>query len=324
MLKANPCWDIIDSSKISDYLTCPRLYFYRHVLGWRKDVPAHDLVFGEAWHKAREHQLLNGYDDIQGAYAKFMNYYRQYFDVETDEIYQPKTPEAAIVGLMQFAEQRSDDLRDNEVLLTETSGTVPIDFNGRKLHYRMDSVIRRKEDDRIFSWDHKSAKSFSRVWSDKFILSVQNGTYTHCMYCMYPQEQVLGVEFCGTSFEYLKRGSKARPQGYHVNFLRVPAWKTPEQMNTWLWNTLETYKDIERDMDHLHHCKEDDLILTAFKLNPESCTKYWGCAYHDYCITWANPLQHADEPPLGFRVEFWDPSAMETTNKKDLDWERES
>jgi hypothetical protein len=26
------------------------------------------------------------------------------------------------------------------------------------------------------------------------------------------------------------------------------------------------------------------------------------------------------EPPLGFKIEFWDPSAMETRVKKDLKW----
>lgn len=60
--------------------------------------------------------------------------------------------------------------------------------------------------------------------------------------------------------------------------------------------------------------------MMAFPMNDTSCTDFFGCPYHDYCMSWQNPLQRCGEPPLGFREEFWDPSAMETTHKKDLEW----
>ena len=91
-------------------------------------------------------------------------------------------------------------------------------------------------------------------------------------------------------------------------------------MNVWLWNVLDYLNDIERDMDRLHHSSEGDSVLMAFQLNPKSCTSYKGCPFHEYCLAWANPLQRCAEPPIGFRVEHWDPSAMETTNKKDLEF----
>jgi len=118
----------------------------------------------------------------------------------------------------------------------------------------------------------------------------------------------------------LKRGSKDRPAGYYTNFKRVPAWKSPEQMNVWLWNTVDLLDDLDRDMDRLFHCRESDPVMQAFRMNPESCTKYWGCVWHDYCLSWGNPLRHCYEPPLGFRQEFWNPIEMETTHKMDLEW----
>lgn len=320
MIKEHPTWDILDSSKLDTYLDCPRKFFYEHALGWRMDTPAHDLHFGNAWHAAREYQLLHGYDDIGGAYNAFLDYYRKEFPPETDDMYTPKDPLGVLNALQLFAVERQSDLVENEILYTEISGTVPVDERGRKLYYRMDSIVRRKADGKIFSWDHKSAKRFGRQWSEKFFLSIQTGTYTHCLYCMYPIEQVIGVEYCGTAFEYLKRGSKDRPAGYHASFTRVPAWKTPDQMNVWLWNTVDYLNDIEREFDRLSGCKEGDAVMMAFPLNPNSCTKYWGCMFHDFCMTWANPLQYAGEPPLGFKEEFWDPTQMETTNKKDLEW----
>jgi hypothetical protein len=319
IIEEQPTWQIIDSSKLDTYLDCPRKYFFEHMLGWRVDRPAHDLWFGESWHRAREYQLLNGYFELQGAFDAFMDYYRQEFDEETDELYRPKDPMGALNALVKFSEERQNDLVENEVLFTEISGTVPIAAD-RVIHYRMDSIMRRKEDGKIFSWDHKSAKRFSRQWSEKFHLSVQNGTYTHCLYCLYPIEDVLGVEFCGTAFEYLKKGSKDRPAGYHASFLRVPAFKTPDQMNVWLWTVNHYIDEIESEMGRLGNCKLDDPVLMAFPMNTNSCTKYWGCAFHDYCISWPNPLQKCEEPPLGFRTEFWDPSAMDTRNKMNLEW----
>ena len=317
MIKEQPTWEIKDSSKLDTWLDCPRQYFYSHMLGWRVNMPAHDPYFGESWHKAREHQLLHGYDDVQGAYDAFINHYRKEFQPESDSMYTPKDPTAILHALVKFATERQRDLEDNELLYTEMSGTVPVDMKGRVLHYRMDSILRRKSDRKIFSWDHKSAKSFNRWWEDKFFLSIQTGTYTHCMYCMYPVEQVIGIEYDGCAFQYLKRN-----QEYRIELKQVPAWKTPDQMNVWLWNVIQYLDDIERETDRLSHCKEDDAVLMAFPMNPNSCTKYFGCAFHDYCMSWANPLQHCYEPPLGFKVEFWDPREMQTTHKMNLEWRK--
>ena len=158
--------------------------------------------------------------------------------------------------------------------------------------------------------------------SDGQIYQLIPGWLRGGMNCMFPIEDVLGVEFCGTMFEFLKRGSKNREAGYHVTFERIPAFKTPDQMNVWLWNVIDKLDDIDRETERLFHCKEEDAVLMAFPMNTNSCTKYWGCAFHDYCLAWSNPLQQAYEPPIGFRVEFWNPAEMKTSVKKDLEWQK--
>lgn len=327
-LTEHPEWYIRDSSKIDDYIACARKYFYAHILGWRPDVPSHDLYFGQAWHLAREHQLLYGYDDIIGAHGKFMGYYRQHFPPDTDSLYAPKTPTAALAALIKFSEERRNDLIENRLVeiggvkMTEIAGTVPVDEK-RVLHYRMDSILERVSNGRIFSWDHKTTKEkyiVGRQWQEQFHLSIQNGTYTHCLYCMFPIDQVDGVEFCGTGFEFLMRGSSKRSAGYHATLVRVPTFKTPDQMNVWLWTVNDKLDDIDRDMDRLSHCSEGDSVMMAFSMNPKSCTDYKGCPFHDFCIAWPNPLQRCGFPPTGYRVEFWDPSKMEAKNVKNLTW----
>jgi hypothetical protein len=327
-IQPNPTWDIRDSSKLTDWIRCHRYYFYNHILGWKMDIPAHDLHFGTCWHNAREHQLLHGYEDIAGAYEKFLTPYREVFDQESDPIYQPKTPTGVLNALMKFRDERSSDLIENELVeingvkMTEISGTVPVDEK-RVLHYRMDSILRRKADGMIFSWDHKTTQGKyikGRQWSEAFHLGLQNGTYTHCLYCLFPVDKVLGIEFCGTGFEFLLRGSKDRPAGYHATLQRVPAFKTPDQMNVWLWNIVDILNDIDREMDRMMYCYENDDVLMAFQMNPHGCTDYRGCPYHDYCLSWSNPLQYCYEPPIGFREEFWDPSAKPSTTKINLEW----
>jgi hypothetical protein len=85
---------------------------------------------------------------------------------------------------------------------------------------------------------------------------------------------------------------------------------------------IDILDDLEREMDRLFHCKESDPVLMAFPMRSKACTDYRGCPFRDYCLSWANPLQRCYEPPLGFREEFWNPAEMETTNKKNLEWER--
>jgi hypothetical protein len=329
-LPEHPAWSITDSSKMDDYDRCPRYYFYRHVLGWHLDIPAHDLVYGQAWHNAREYQLINGYEEVEGAFMAFLTHYREYFPETSDINFRPKTPEAAYQALINFGVTYPTDLDDNELLrnpdtdepFTEISGTVPID-DKRVLHFRMDSILRRKEDGMIFSWDHKttSGRWIGNYFNEMaFNLSNQNGTYTHCLYCLFPIEQVLGVEFCGTGFEYLSRGSKARPPGYYSTLKRVPAFRSPDQMNTWLWNTLDRINDMERDFDQLSHCSENDEVMTAFRMNPGGCGKYRGCEFFDYCNLWPNPLRQCQEPPFGFVEKFWDPRELDSRNKMQLEW----
>ena len=78
-------------------------------------------------------------------------------------------------------------------------------------------------------------------------------------------------------------------------------------MNGWLHDALNYITRIEDDFDRLASASEGDSILEAFPRNRESCTDFGGCPFLDYCSVWNNPLQHAEEPPLGYHVEHWDP-----------------
>ena len=304
-VEEHPTWDIIDSTKLQDFIACERMYFYRYMLGWQGEGPNVHLVFGEAWHRAMEHLLLNGYGSraIVEAFEIGDSYYRKHFPEIMDEVNHPKIPGVMLLALEQYANTYKEDWEDQEVLYTEIAGTVPIE--DRLLHFRQDAILRTKGG--IISREHKTGSQLSRMWRDQWHLSTQIGTYAHVLYCLYPPEEVEGVVINGAIFNKTK-----------VQFERIPIRKRPIDMQVWYWNTAHFMEMIEWETERLVGCKDSDDVMMAFPMRNQSCTRYFGCPYHDFCMAWPNPLQHVDELPMGFEVKRWDPSEKEAKHKMTL------
>jgi hypothetical protein len=305
ILQEHEEWYVQDSSKLEDYLSCPRLYFYKHVLGWRGEAPNHHLECGKAWHLAQQHLLLKGYnaEAVREAYNLFCESYHENFPPELQTDLEPKSSRNVLDALVRYCLHYAND-RFN-VLYTEVAGVVPM-LEGMQLHFKIDSIIEDLDNDNmIMSLEHKTAKDLGRLFQDKWALHTQPGTYNHVLYCLFPFEKVYGVKINGMAVF-----KKKEPE-----FLRVPVRRTLEMMEDWLYNTSEWLIEIDQDFSRLDGCKEDALVMEAFKKNPNSCTDYFGCQFHDFCVSWSNPLQHAYEPPSGFKVEYWDPRSQGTDAK---------
>lgn len=297
----NPAWDILDTSKLLDFIECPRRYFYRHLLGWTSDRPNNHLVFGEAWHRALEVLLNKGYEPagISEAFDTFMACYRPIFPEDTDELYYPKVPAVVLPALAEYTTRFANDHNNFQVLNTEVSGSAPLNDN-LSIHFRLDAICRDMRSGKFFVLEHKTAGS-TYMWAEQWLLSFQVGTYTHVLYCLHNPEEVFGVVMNGTFFDKRK---KSNP----VDFMRFDVPKTEDQMRTWLFSVLSWANIMQYNLDMLSQCTEDDGVLSAFPLNPKGCTSYGKiCPYHDFCIAWANPLRRCFEVQPGFKVEFWDP-----------------
>ncbi len=293
---------IYDSTKIQNLLDCPRQYFYEYVLGWRPEKPNVHLEFGSAWHLAMEHLLLHGYtpESVYEAWVKLEAYYRKFFPPELDSSNAPKNPGNALTALAEYCKYYRED--EFKPLYTEIAGTISINDEDT-LHFRMDSVLETSFG--IKSREHKTGSQLSRQWTDQWRNSIQCGTYNHVLYCLFPPSEVWGVEINGAIFNKTK-----------MQFQRVPARRSPEMMQVWLSTVNFWVSLIKSEMNLLFNdCSEDDSILTAFPLNPQACTKYFGCKYIDYCTSWPNPLREAHEPPIGMKVEHWDPTADESKHQ---------
>lgn len=312
-----PSWKIQDATKLQAFCACPRKYFWEYVLGWRPEAPSNHLVFGQAWHSAMEYLLLNDYSigSIQKAHEVFLTTYRKVLPPETDEIFFPKTPDNALIALARYAGKFKEDLSNFKVLYTEIAGRVAISED-RYMAFRMDTILEAYSNGQITSIDHKTGSS-PWGWERQFPLSHQTGTYTHVLYCMYPRELVKGVMFRGTFFGRTKKAWDQISHGANltykdpVEFIEYPAYRSAEQMNSWLWHANFWFDQIEFNFKLLADCREEDPVMFAFPQNPTACNNYGGCTYIDFCNAWMNPLQKCQEPPLNYKEEHWNPMEQE-------------
>lgn len=300
--KEHPSWFILDSSKIEDYISCPRYYFYRNILGWRKEAENKDLIFGLSWHEAQRILLVMGYnqDAINEGYLLAEAIYRDAFpNPETDIERIPKIPAAIYAALPKYIEQFKND--KEEVLYTEITGSVPI-ANNKLLRFKMDSIL--KDDRGHLSRDHKTGSQNSSSWRDGFKCKFQFGTYQHVLHCLY--KDVWGIEVNGAVFTKSKG----------VEYVRVPVRRTVEMMEVWLHSANYWYDRIMADIDYLITTADKyerfDNVMGCFMQHTNNCTIYGACQFMDFCLCWPNPLtQDLSIPPEGFREEYWDPRTLE-------------
>jgi len=294
---------VLDSSKIREFMTCPRKYFFRHVLGWRGEGKNIHLVFGSAWHEAMEHLMITKPDvgyaikEVPAAFDKFLAIYRAEFDESWDVEMAPKNPDVAFQALCDYCVHYKQD--EFKVLHTEVTGSVPV-FDGSlgkvKLFFKIDTIVEGPEG--VSSLEHKTTKYNTATWADQFKLSTQVGTYTHALRAHYGgEDKVYGITINGTIFQ--KKG---------IGFARVPVRMMDPQMlqwwvtvQYWIESILTEYEVLRDEVDG----KGD--VLKAFPMNTEACCQYTTCQFHPFCMAWPNPLQRCKTPPPGMVEEFWNP-----------------
>lgn len=293
-------WDIIDSSKLTTYMQCPRKFFYRYLLGWTPTAPNNHLIFGSAWHMAMEHLLIERFSAqaIEEAKELFYVYYRSFFDERTDELFVPKTPLNALQSIMDYAQRFAHELREYEVLHTEMAGLVMVSEQ-RTMTFKCDAILRTAQG-APFGLDHKTSQRKYGNWGDHWTMSTQMLTYLHALHCLFPDRDDLSM-LVRCAFFYVKSPT---------DFCDHPINKSLDQMTTWLARTNAWLDRLESDMAELPYCSDGDQVLDAFPPNDTACFNYGRqCAYFDFCNTWSNPLQRTDVVPIGFVQEFWDPLA---------------
>lgn len=300
-LTYDPSMDIHDASKVQTFMDSPRKYFYQYILGWRKEEPNIHLVFGSAWHGAMEHLLLSlNTDDPYGdkylmeAYDLFQQTYMEAFpDPLTHDAHGAKSLGNGLQALVDYTNTwRRSDVGHMTTLYTEVAGSIPISET-RLTHFKLDSIVVKNGE--VMSLEHKTTGRKTDSWLNKWGVMIQPFVYTHALRALFGDEVVKGTVINGA---VLRKSSN--------EMLRMPVFKNDQQMRAGLWSINHWYDQIRWNTENLLDTTVDDDVMAAFPCNSMSCSKF-GCEFMTFCEHWANPLQRADHPPIGFVQEFWDP-----------------
>jgi len=294
----------LDSSKMSDYMRCPRYCFYRHELGWTSSRTNKDLVFGESWHRAMERVSIDLAEKtksekeiVQDAMIAFCDYYRQSYTPDTDMENFPKNPGNAELAIKQHLSAYQELLipvRIHDRWATEIFGTVPIN-SSRVMLFRIDKIC--KLDSGYIFVDYKTGSQNNAAYQSRWQLSMQMLLYYHVINCMYDPKQVHGGKVEMTLF---KKGGNEH--------LRIPINKSIDMMNEWLFTVNSWYDAIEDDHVSLLEAVEKQQPLRCFKRNDSGCAAYGKiCPYYDFCLSWSDPLSKIDTIPDGMIEEHWTP-----------------
>ena len=299
----HPSWEIQDSTKIQCYQSCPRMYFFEYVLGWRSSYPNNHLWFGACVHDSLEHIILNGYrvQSIIEAMEMFKVKYRSVFPESTDAVFMPKTPDRFFEMLILYIKEYSNDLDRYEVYKTEIGGTVPLSERHR-IAFKMDTILYDRKKQKYCSLEHKTkgGNYIGDTYRYDFMLGTQVGTYTHVLNTFFPRDEVSEVIINCLCFK------KTKQPGYI--FARFPIPLSDPQMYVWLENTKMWLDAIEEDYLKLMNMDGSEDTMPCFKMNTRSCTN-WSrvCTYHDLCTSWENPVAHKMMMPADMDISFWNP-----------------
>ena len=303
-IPTHPTWFMVDNSKISNYKTCPRKYFYSYIFGWEGKMPNIHLVFGQAWHIAMEHLKLTGMtvQSVEQAVRKFEKHYRKYFSPAVDADNAPKNLLGAATGLDEYAIQYDND--DFEVMHTEVLAKVPISQD-RNMIVRIDYIGKsERQFPGIFGMDYKTGQRYSTAWQRQWYTNSQMKLYTMALQVYFGIiNKIFGMVVDGIIFYKAVQ----KDIGKRHRLVRIPLRVDDNMMNAWLFDINRWYSLLEEDMLQLAESSKDDPVMMCFHKNEEACTMYGLCKFHPLCCIWANPLKECEAPPQDFKIKWWNP-----------------
>jgi hypothetical protein len=317
----------MDNTRISDFRTCPRYYWIRHVKHWVPQYASLALINGSCWHEAMNAIWAHAKDTNVPDMALLRMGYQAYCDywiksglkdpdkmsVDEIEAIAPRGPQVAKEVMWNYILQRRKFIAEGEVIDIERPFAIPLiyDDDGRVTVYyvgRLDKVFKHPQHGLILP-EHKTTSwyaikgFFRQEWIDSFS----------------PNSQVDGYLFAGQVLYGKVNGVWIDGALFHKKVFNGIKWLPIDRMfsmiDQWL---IETYYWIGRIKDDTEKFEETGTLAGTFPKNTGSCGNYGGCTYRDVCRFVVDPSRLA-EPPAGFKIEAWNPFDVLKLEKLELE-----
>jgi hypothetical protein len=296
--------NVLDASTLNDYQHCARRYYWRHVRGWSKTMPALALHFGTALHEGMDVAytwLMDNpakafpADIIEAAKARAKAVYSSKVDPDllvTEELRTEGKLDTMFSAY--FSKYPRETFR---VLAVERPFALGVTATG---YTTADWDGLTATDNRLFSWvgkmdlltdwdygimpvDHKTTTMMGANFDKQWSPNVQMAGYIQAAELLYP-----GRRIAGAIINALQVAKTRATQD------RVVTTRRPDQLEQHHTSLLGWTNLIRND--------------TIYPQNTTSCTAYGECPFLELCLRHPNAVNEPDlDPPPGYVLETWNP-----------------
>ena len=275
--------DSFDYTMMSDFLTCRRLYNFRHNLGYKVKRPETALQFGAAIGKALDHWYAT--KDVTEAILRFKQAYQE--DLATDD----KRTHAMGEWILRNYDTKYRD-QPMTLLHTEMTFNLPLP-NGNNLIGRVDKVV--DWSGAVYGMDHKTSWELGPKFFNFAEPNLQFPGYTWAL--IQKGYDVKG--FIVDAILVAKGLLPGKTKNNNLNPLdRIDIYHKPEIIAEW----LETVQAIQAD---IRQCETTNTWTPNFT----ACvTKFGDCQYRRVCKEDKDIRERVLKQD--YTVEFWDPLAI--------------
>ena len=298
-----------DNSRLADFKTCPRSYFFRHLLGWRREGNALPLTFGLSWHSGLEFlwsnaKKLPSEQLLQGSMLSFLETWSSEglsteLSMDEEEFFAPRTPGVAHEMYYNYLNARKGILQNCTVIGNEQPFAVPMPSLEKTWYIgKMDKVIELNGERLVI--EHKTTTAYS----------IKHGFQPDYVESWGTSSQVKGYEF-GANLHYegidgVWVDAALVHKKIHDQFKIIPISHNVTLLQEWIANTA-TWIRVVQENEATFASTGNLTEKQCFQKNEESCFgKYGKCPYLDICRTIADPTT-LKEPPPGYILDRWEP-----------------
>lgn len=291
--------EVFDSSMLKDFIDCPSMFYLRHILGLRPASldPSYDAKFdwGTCWHHvlwvlqktegSREERTI-------AALSALDQNYPEYITPTTDKYKRSK--ERMIQALFGYMDKwYEEDEKNLETLRHEQFFDQYSEEDDLRWCGRIDSIRRRNHTSRIVVWDYKTASVMGESYFDQHEIGFQFPGYAWATSGMFGQpvlEVVVDVMYMIT----------AKNEFFRKTFMYDAA-----RIQEWVRN-------VKFWIDKIKALQESSLFdPEAWGKNWNECTRYGRCSFFNVHSISPKGSARLNILQQNYRVERWDPSAME-------------